>query len=120
MTTTTVRIPHAILRFEQDTGSGSLASSYSADVLTKIESVLLTLASTPTDAEDFRIFLDDAGGSTKDTTAFAFDLASGSVPYAAFLPEGLYVKPGDALGLTFTNSGSLAFAATTIMKEITA
>jgi len=118
--TTRVPIHNAILRFEQDAGSGSLAASHSATVLTKIESVLLTLASTPTDAEDFRVFLDDSGGSTKDTTAYLLDLASGSVPFAAFYPEGLYVKPGDALGLSFPNSGSIAFAATTIMKEITA
>jgi hypothetical protein len=117
--TTLVDISGATMRFEQDAGSGPLAVSYSASVLTAIESVLLTLASTPTDAEDFRIFLDDSGGSTKDTTAFALDLASGSVPFGAFYPEGLYIKPGDALSLSFTNSGSIAYAATTILKEIT-
>jgi len=117
--TTRVPIHNAILRFESESGSGSLSAAYSASVLTQLQSVLLTLASTPTDAENFRIFLDDAGGSTKDTTAYLLDLASGSVPYAAFYPEDLYIKPGDALGLSFTNSGSVAYAATTILKEIT-
>jgi hypothetical protein len=117
--TTLVNISGARMRFEQDSGSGALAASHSATVLTEIESVLLTLASTPTDSENFRIFVDDAGGSTKDTTAYLLNLAGGSVPYAAFYPEGLYIKKGDALSLSFANTGNIAYVASTIMKEIT-
>jgi hypothetical protein len=98
-----------------DTGSAAASLSYTVPTggTFDLNSVTVTLSAAPTTSENLTVTLDSAIGAAYDVVLYTVDPSATSATSITWQPTvPLYLRPGDAVTLAYTNTDTRTWGAT--------
>lgn len=103
-----------------DTGSGAVSLSYTvpAGATFDLNSVTIKFSAAPVTGQNLTIVLDSAVGAAYDVTLYSVDPSVSAATTILWQPPApLYLRPGDVVTLSYTNTDGRTWGATITGRE---
>jgi hypothetical protein len=120
MATTEYALIDGALIKSTTTGAEAIAASLAAKRVSRLISVSTKFSTAPTTSESITITLDANAGAAYDTLLYTLNPSTGATASFMWFPDQpLYLEPGDAIDIAFTNTDTRTYGVQiTLLEEL--